>query len=146
MRWAKKHSIFGWVRLFRWFVAVALVPVIHAHQALTDSAIASGSALCFYCSWPIYTRGSWRYYFLAGFVAGLVVATKYNGAFTAFSIPAAHWLRSDRTLSSLLAPKLWLAIFLAILALFVGSLYLCLARDKYRALATAIRSKVSMLH
>ena len=117
------------------FVAIALVPVIHAHQALPDSAMALGAALCFYCSWRIYTCGSWRYYLLAGFVAGLVVATKYNGAFTAFAIPAAHCLRSDRTLRSLVAPRLWGSIFLAILALLVGSPYLFLASDKYWALA-----------
>ncbi len=116
------------------FMAVALVPVVHAHQALPDSAMALGAALCFYCSWRIYTHGSWRYYLLAGFVAGLVVATKYNGAFTALAIPAAHWLRSDRTLWSLLVPKLCLAIFIALLALFVGSPYLFLASDKYWAL------------
>ena len=120
------------------FVAVAMAPVVQAHQALPDSAMAFCSALCFYFSWQIYARGRWLDYALAGIAAGLVVASKFNGAFAALAIPAAHWLRVDRELrfSTWIAAKLWLAIALACLALLSGSPYLLLAYDNYWALAS----------
>ena len=115
---------------------VAVVPVDHAHHALPDSAMALWVALCFYFAWRIYQRGETADYVLAGIMAGLVVATKYNGAFAALAIPAAHWLRSGRAMRDLLAPRLWSAVVLAVVTLGLASPYLLLAHDKYLALAS----------
>ena len=115
---------------------VAVVPVIQAHHALPDSAMALWAVLCFYFAWHIYQRGKIVDYVLAGIMAGLVVATKYNGAFAALAIPAAHWLRSGRALRDLVAPRLWLAVGLALVTLGLASPYLLLAHDKYLALAS----------
>jgi hypothetical protein len=120
------------------FVAVSLLPVVQAHQALPDSTMAFCAIVCFYFSWQIYERGRWSDYALAGIAAGLVVASKFNGAFTALAIPAAHWMsyKSDASFAVLFRPKLWLAIVLASLALLAGSPYLLLAHDKYWAVAS----------
>ena len=119
------------------FVGVAIIPVVQAHQALPDSLMAFCAASCFYFSWQIYARGHWRDYVLAGIVAGLVVASKFNGAFTALAIPAAHCLRCGRVmrLEIWFAAKLWAAIVVAFVALLAGSPYLLLAYEKYWALA-----------
>jgi hypothetical protein len=118
------------------FVAFSTVSVQQAHTALPDSSMALFATICFYASWRIYERGHWFDYGLAGVAAGLVVATKYNGAFTALAIVAAHLVRGGwggwgRKLTG---GRLWMAISLAWAALFVGSPYLFLAHEKYRTL------------
>ena len=107
------------------FVAVSLLPVVQAHQALTDSTMAFCAALYFYFCWQIYERGRCSDYALAGIVAGLVVASKFNGAFTALAIPAASLMscKSDPNFVVLTRPKLWLAITRAIVSLLAGSPY-----------------------
>ena len=120
------------------FVAVAMVPVVQAHQALPDSMMAFCAALCFYFSWQLYKEGRWWDYALAGVAAGLVVASKFNGSLVALAIPVAHGMRHghDMRLAICFAPKLWLAIALAFLTLFAGSPYIYFAHDKYWALAS----------
>ena len=130
------------------FVAFSVVSVTHAHRALPDSTMALLAAVCFYCSWNAFERGRWSDYLLAGVAAGLVVATKYNGAFASLAILAAHLVRScDRTDSSITRhwrmllgagrdPKIWAAVAVAFASLFVGSPYLIIARDQYAAIAS----------
>ena len=88
--------------------------------------------------WQIYERGRWSDYALAGIAAGLVVANKFNGAFTALATPAAHWMsyKSDANFVVLARTKFWLAITRAIVSLLAGSPYLLLAYDKYWAVAS----------
>ena len=121
-------------------LAFSRAPIVQAHQGLPDSTMAFLALLCFYFSWKIYQRGNWLDYAAAGIAAGLVVATKYNGAFSALAIVAGHILRAIAIRASLqktvLAGKLWLAIGLAFIALFGGSPYLFLAHEKYLAVAT----------
>lgn len=118
------------------FVAFSTVSVRQAHTALPDSSMALFAAICFYASWRIYERGRWFDYGVAGVAAGLVVATKYNGAFTALAIVTAHLVRGEwgGWGRKLMEGKLWMAIGLAWVALFVGSPYLFLAHEKYRTL------------
>ena len=118
------------------FVAVSTVSVQQAHTALPDSSMALFAAICFYASWRIYERGHWFDYGAAGVAAGLVVATKYNGAFTALAIVAAHLVRGEwgGWGRKLMGGRLWMAIGLAWVALFIGSPYLFLAHEKYRTL------------
>ena len=132
-RWAFAPRV-GWIAGA--LATVAVVPVVQAHHALPDSAMALWAVLCFYLTWHIYQRGKIADYVLAGIMAGLVVATKYNGAFAALAIPAAHWLRSGRALRDLVAPRLWLAVGLALVTLGLATPYLLLALDKYLALAS----------
>jgi len=118
------------------FVAFSTVSVQQAHNALPDSSMALFAAICFYASWRIYERGHWFDYGMAGVAAGLVVATKYNGAFTALVIVAAHLVREEGGgwARKLMGGRLWMAIGLACIALFSGSPYLFLAHEKYRTL------------
>ena len=130
-QWAFAPRV-GWIAGA--LATVAVVPVAQAHHALPDSAMALWAVLCFYFAWHIYDRGKTTDYALAGIMAGLVVATKYNGAFAALAIPVAHYLRSGRALRDLAAPQLWLAVGLAVATLSLASPYLLLAHDKYLAL------------
>jgi len=118
------------------FVAFSTVSVQQAHMALPDSSMALLAAICFYASWSVYERGRWGDYGVAGVAAGLVVATKYNGAFTALAIVAAHGMRDGwgEWRGKLLGGRLWMAVGLACIALFAGSPYLFLAHDKYLTL------------
>ena len=128
------------------FMACAAVPVAQAHRALPDTTMAMLAAACFYLAWRIYESGSWGSYLGAGVAAGLVLATKYNGAFTALAIPAAHLLRSGNRNGPvgngpglairLFDRRLWSAVLAAIAAVFVGSPYLFLASEKYVGIAT----------
>ena len=120
------------------FAAFAQVPIQQAHRALPDSTMAFLATLCFYFSWRIYQRGGWSDYLLAGAMAGLVVATKYNGAFTALAIVAAHLLRrleGQYTVSQyILSRRFWVCVITAFAMLFIGSPYLFLAYEKYWSL------------
>jgi 4-amino-4-deoxy-L-arabinose transferase-like glycosyltransferase len=115
------------------FLAVARVPVEQAHHALPDSAMACLAALCFYCSWKVYARGAWGDYLWAGAFAGLVVATKYNGAFTALAVAGAHLLRGEK--GWFRSARWWAAAGCGVAALFAGSPYLFLAPRQYLQLA-----------
>lgn len=116
------------------FLAAARVPVDHAHQALPDSTMACLAMLCFYWSWKVYRRGAWSDYLWAGAFAGLVVATKYNGAFTALAVGAAHLLRGEK--GWLKSGKWWAATGCGVGALFIGSPYLFLAPQSYLQVAS----------
>ena len=128
------------------FTACASLPIGRAHMALPDSTMAFLAALCFYFSWKIAYRGARLDYVLAGLCAGLVVATKYNGAFTALSLVAAHAMRCRSQgrgwRPTLFSPRLWTAVALAVAALAAGSPYLILAWEQYAAVA---RYQVSSL-
>ena len=129
------------------FLAVATVPVIQAHRALPDSTMAMFAGLCFLFSWRLYEHGRWWDYLAAGVAAGLVLASKYNGAFSALAIPAAHLLRVSRpgsrktgsvamqTARALVNTRLGAAVFVAFAALFAGSPYLILSSEKYLGVA-----------
>jgi len=121
------------------FACFGVVPVMRAHMALPDSAMAFWSVLCYYWAWRIYRTGRWQHYVAAGVAAGLVVATKYNGCFAALAIVAAHLVRGkerDRRLRVLLLdPRLGLAVSVSVIALIAASPYLVLARADYAAIA-----------
>jgi len=121
----------GWMAAL--LLAFARVPVEQAHRALPDSAMAFLAVLCVYLSWKVYSRGAWRDYIGAGAAAGLVVAAKYNGAFTALAVVAAHVLRRER--GWVLSKKMWTAGGCGIAALLAGSPYLLLAGRNYLELA-----------
>lgn len=120
------------------FLAVSRLLVEQAHQALPDSTMACLALCCFYWSWKVYCRGGWADYLWAGIFAGLVVATKYNGAFTALAVGAAHLRRSldqgDRGWWR--SGKWWAAAGCGVGALFIGSPYLFLAPQQYLQVAS----------
>ncbi|MCC7260888.1 MAG: glycosyltransferase family 39 protein [Candidatus Latescibacteria bacterium] len=116
------------------FLALARLPIEQAHQALPDSAMACLATACFYWSWKVYRRGAWPDYLWAGVFAGLVVATKYNGAFTALGVAAAHLCRREPGWYR--APKWWAAAGCGLAALFAGSPYLFLAPERYLQVAS----------
>lgn len=116
------------------FMAVAYLPVEQAHQALPDSAMACLAAGTFLFSWRVYQRGGWYDYLGAGGLAGLVVATKYNGAFTALAVGAAHLLRGGADWYR--SPKWWAAAGSGVAALFLGSPFLFLAPERYLEVAS----------
>lgn len=117
-------------------VAVARVPVGQAHQALPDTAMAFAALCALSAAWRIVEGGSWRAYLAAGAAAGLVVATKYNGALIALAIPVAHMLRAQWQWKGLGDAKLWGAIAASLVALFAGSPYIFLAAEKYWSVAS----------
>ena len=120
--------------------AVSLLPVQQAHHALPDSTMALCATLCVFMSWRLFRSGSWRAYIGAGIFAGLVAATKFNGALVALGIVAAHILaatRSHHRASTWLAdPRLWTASASAVLTLLATSPYLLLTWDQYLAVAS----------
>jgi len=115
------------------FLALARLPVDQAHQALPDSAMACLAMLCFCWAWKVYQRGGWGDYLWAGVFAGLVVATKYNGAFAALGVAAAHLLRGAPGWYR--SPKWWAAAGCGVGTLFAGSPYLFLAPERYLEVA-----------
>lgn len=121
------------------FACFGVVPVVQAHMALPDSAMAFWSVLCYYWSWRIYRTGRWQHYVAAGVAAGLIVATKYNGSLAALAIVVAHLVggrEQGRDLWGLLRDlRLWLAVSVSVLALIAGSPYLVLAHREYAAIA-----------
>ena len=121
------------------FACFGVVPVMRAHMALPDSAMAFWSVLCYFWAWRIYRTGRWQYYVAAGVAAGLVVATKYNGSFSALAIVAAHlaggYERGRNLRALLLDPRLWLAVSVSVTALIAASPYLVLAHSDYAAVA-----------
>ncbi len=116
-------------------LAWARVPVQQAHQALPDTTMAFVATCLFYAAWRIVEDASWRAYIGAGLAAGCVVATKYNGAFSALAIPAAHMLHANWRGSALWSWKLPAAVAVSFIALFACSPYLLLAADAYWGIA-----------
>ena len=141
------------------FCAVSVTAAQQAHGALPDSTMALFATLCIYYSWKLYRTGWWRHYALAGAMAGLVVTTKYNGAFVSFALVAAHALRhysrhpaptgsassmpgAVSLLRAAADRKLWLAIGVSVGALLAGTPYLVPAWHQYSSL---IRYQTSSL-
>ena len=146
------------------FFAVSASATQQAHRALPDSTMALFATLCVLYSWRLYRTGSWRHYAIAGTFAGLVVSTKYNGAFVSFALVAAHVLRhvhaapspSSSSVAKGPAPltsiasmvrvvadrKLWMAVGLSVVALLATTPYLILASHQYLSL---IRYQTSSL-
>ncbi|MFH1569760.1 MAG: glycosyltransferase family 39 protein, partial [Gemmatimonadota bacterium] len=128
------------------FLAAAVIPVRQAHMALPDSAMAFFAALCFLFSCQAYRAGRWTSYLGAGVAAGLVLATKHNGAFSALALVAAHLARSRQAGEGLArawrSPRLWASGVAAAVAAAAASPYLLLAADRYLAVA---RYQVSSL-
>lgn len=123
----------GWLAAS--FIALAIVPIQQAHNALPDTAAAFFAVLTFYGAWKAFTVGNWLSYIAAGVAVGCVIASKYNGAFAALAIPTAHIMRVGWGWRVLWNGKLWAAIVAAFVALFIGSPYLFLAPEKYWQLA-----------
>lgn len=123
------------------FSAVAVIPVRHAHQALPDSLSSLLGALVLWTAWRITQRQAWRDYLLAGVCMGLLLATKYNGAFCALAIVAAHgWRRGARQVLG--GVHLWTAGIVAAVVCVLASPYLLLEYGKYLGVA---RYQVSSL-
>lgn len=120
------------------FFAVSSTAVQHAHRGLPDSVMALFATLCVFYSWRLSSTGAWRHYALAGICAGLMVSTKYNGAFVSFGLVAGHLLRarSMGVAGSLLDPRLWTATALSVVTLVAGTPYLVLAWEQYQSLVS----------
>jgi hypothetical protein len=114
--------------------ALAVVPVRHAHQALPDSLTLLWGAGALWAAVCVWREGDWRGYLVGGLCAGLMLATKYNGALSALAIVAAHAVRVGPR-QMLLGPRLWVAGAVAVMACLAASPYLLLAFDQYRAVA-----------
>lgn len=123
----------GWLAAS--FMALSIVPIQQAHNALPDTVMAFFAALTFCGAWKIFCVGNWSSYIAAGLAAGLVIASKYNGAFAALAIPAAHIMRVGWSWQILANSRLYAAIGIAFVALFIGSPYLFLTPEKYWQLA-----------
>ena len=119
--------------------SVALIPVQQAHNALPDSTMAFYATACMYLSWRLHETGSWKAYLGAGACAGLVIATKFNGAFVSFGVVAAHVLRcrglGNSMVSTVLNRRLLATVTIAILSLVFSNPYLVFDYKQYLSIA-----------
>lgn len=116
------------------FSAVAVVPVRMAHHALPDSLTSLFGALVLLLAVRLAQRDRALEYVWAGVCVGLLLATKYNGAFCALAVVAANgWRRGWR--GAVTGVHLWMAGGTAVLACGLGSPYLVLAWERYLGVA-----------
>jgi hypothetical protein len=118
----------GWTAAI--FAAAAVIPMRHAHHALPDSLTSLLGAGVLWASWQISRREGWRYYLWAGLFTGLLLATKFNGAFCALAVVAAHASRVGLR-PALLGLRLWGAGLVALITSLLVSPYLLLSYEKY---------------
>jgi hypothetical protein len=118
----------GWTAAI--FSAFALVPMRHAHHALPDSLTSLLGAAVVSAAWQISQRDDWRSYLWAGMFTGLLLATKFNGAFCAFSVVAAHAWRVGLA-PNLLGFRLWGAGLIALTTSLLASPYLLWSYENY---------------
>ena len=108
-------------------LAVTLGHVASSQQVKMDVPAAFWNTWCVLLLVSVMSRGRWRDYLSAGFVAGLGVATKYYSLAMVLPICLAHLFRAPQARS--IAPRVWLsprpiAALLALLAgFFAGSPY-----------------------
>ena len=102
------------------FLTFFYLHALNSHFLTTDVPSGFMALLPFFWILPILeNRNEWRNYLLAGFLAGLAVATKYNNALILLPLVLAHLLgRSPRQWVSLKLPVAFLA---AGLGFFVGA-------------------------
>ena len=81
-------------------------------------------------AWQISQRDVWCSYLWAGMFTGLLLATKFNGAFCAFSVVAAHAWRVGLA-PNLLGFRLWGAGLIALTTSLLASPYLWWSYQKY---------------
>lgn len=87
--------------LSAFFLAAAFLPVRDSHYIYVDIPLLLTLGVSFFPLFEILKRGSWRAYLLFGILAGLSVATKYNGVLIFIPFGTAHLLRNTQQKLSL---------------------------------------------
>jgi len=105
----------------------SFIHIIYCHQIVLDGPMTFFYFLSFYFCFLIFKEGKTIHYLLAGFFAGLAIATKYNGIYIIFSILLAHFghhfeIRS-KLRSFFFSPRIYLAATATVLAFFLGHPY-----------------------
>lgn len=112
------------------FMAVAPLHVEESHYALLDVPCTFFILLSSIFILSVLIKGRRQDYLLAGFLAGLATATKYNALFLALPFLLAHFQRSWSRVKSikrvLLDPNLYLGLTSMALGFFLGSPYVLL--------------------
>jgi len=105
------------------FLAVCFNHAVHSHYCTVDIALTFFFTASVYCSLRIFQQDDLGPYFMAGLLAGLALATKFNGIIAVTALLAAHFLKqgSGRYLSRCWDKKLLLAFG----ALFLGHVAAC---------------------
>jgi len=103
------------------FLSFGFLMVKHAHFGIVDSLLTLLTSASFYFSVAIFKRGDRRDYLLAGTLAGLAIATKYNAGLILICIVAAHLLSRPFALrAKLLDRRIWLAGLATIAAFLIA--------------------------
>lgn len=83
------------------FLSFFYLQAVNSHWITTDIPSSFFALLPFLFIWPILAgRDNWKLYIIAGFLAGLAVATKYNNALILLPLILAHFLGRE--------PRRWL--------------------------------------
>ncbi len=122
----------------------SFIHIIYSHQIVLDGPMTFFYTVCFYFCFLILKEGKTIHYLLAGFFAGLAMATKYNGIYIIFSIFLAHlffcWKEKRKFQKLFLSPKIYLAASTSVLAFFIGHPY-ALTRFRHFVRATWLLAK-----
>lgn len=104
------------------FMAFSPVYIKWAHYASTDVPMLFLSLSSFYFIVRILKGGSWWDYILAGFLAGLAIATKYNAGLLIIPILIAHFISPQQktSLKKILNKRLIVALLCLLLGFLLG--------------------------
>ncbi len=112
------------------FMAFAPLHVGESHYALLDVPCTFFTLLSSIFILSVSIKGRRKDYFLAGFLAGLATATKYNALFLVLPFILAHsqrlWSKERSIVGTLLDPDLYLGLASMAFGFFLGSPYVLL--------------------
>ncbi len=115
-RLVKRYSSIEHALISSFFLAVAFLHVRDSHYIYADIPLVLILCLCFFPIFHILESGGRRYYVLFSFLAGIAVATKYNGVFVFVPFLTAHFFRTGFKWRAVADPNLVLTFVLSFLA------------------------------
>ena len=129
------------------FFSLSFVHILYSHQIVLDVPMTFFYAVSFYFCVRILKGGRWPHYLLAGFFAGIAVATKYNAIFVTVSIVMAHLWKHRETqkniFRNLTHGKLVAAGFMSIVGFIIGHPYALLW---YKSFFQATKTLARLVH
>ncbi|MDI6892275.1 MAG: glycosyltransferase family 39 protein [Actinomycetota bacterium] len=103
------------------FLALYFLHVKDSHYLTVDVPATFFVALSFFFSYLVLEKNETKHYILAGLIAGLAAATKYNAILVVIPLALAYVFRSLR--DGVFGGKVWLGFFFAALGFFIGCPY-----------------------
>ncbi len=103
------------------FLALYFLHVRDSHYLTVDVPATFFVALSFLFSYLVLEKNETKHYILAGLIAGLAAATKYNAIFVVIPLALAYVFRSLK--DGVFGGKVWLGFLFAALGFFIGCPY-----------------------